>query len=283
LRKKPGFYWNCFSRLTNTMGDANADHRLRLQQSNDNVATTDKIEPTGQASAEESPDIPRASDQASKTAFADSSSSRSSHRPAATPQQSETHSSPALAQGSYYGPGHTGSFGMGGLGSALPDFGSPQAGQHYQTTLPLTGAPTPAVVYQLQQNLQFPQHTNQNYSNQAPYVSYVQPTQYAGPYAHPSGGVSPSTYGSFYPQQQPQRAAPFQQHGGPFGQPHVPGQYYYYQEPYAGASSPTFVQSTFMPGYRGGPGNVPMPSMDASRRRESVPGSYSTSPSDGIG
>jgi hypothetical protein len=121
-------------------------------------------------------------------------------------------------------PGHA--YNMGAMAGALPDYG-PHAPGNMQNQASqsggqrISGASTPAVVYQLQQNLQYPHQGS---------VQYMNPPQY--------GGFAPPQFQGFAHSQSPQ-SGPYQQYGhsqqrmGPiphqFAQfPQASPQYYYF-------------------------------------------------------
>jgi hypothetical protein len=186
-------------------------------------------------------------------------------------------SSPVLAQGSHYTDGPPGPYSMGEMAGALPGYAPHQPGQPYPGSRPSAGAPTPAVVYQFQQNLQYPPPNAPNYTSPAQYASYGQAAQSASSYGHPSG-PGPSSYGSFYASQQPTGPAPYQHVGGQIPRQQMPGQYYYYQEFYPGGRSPTFPQPGFVPAFRGGGplAGAPLPHPEASRKREPPLANYAS-------
>ena len=108
---------------------------------------------------------------------ADSSRPPSHHGQHTYPLQPGQHQQPAS------------SFNMGSMSGALPEYGSNapgsqfQAGQQPQPQRRLSGASTPAVVYRLQQNLQYPQSaTASGFGNPGGISSYGQ-TQYQSGYA----------------------------------------------------------------------------------------------------
>jgi hypothetical protein len=126
-------------------------------------------------------------------------------------------------------------FDMSAMGSALPNYGThpfphsqPQLQQQDQRRL--SGASTPAVVYQLQQNVQYPQ-AGTAFANPGAYPGYG-PVQYA---AYGPGQISPNVPYSPYGTAQPRQAlgaAQFPQ----FSQQTSP-QYYYFPAGY-GSTSP---------------------------------------------
>lgn len=141
---------------------------------------------------------------------------------------------------------------MGQLSSALPDYNNPQGGvQQYSRgvphqpsgRVPVAGASTPAVVYQISQNMQFPPS---GYHQAPVYGHYPQP-QYGQAYPQ---AVSPTAYAP-YPSQQP-RAGPNTQQSQ-YGQ-QVPIGYYYYTDAYGRPTgspttySPSGPQMTSLPG-----------------------------------
>jgi hypothetical protein len=172
-------------------------------------------------------------------------------------------------------------YNMAGMAGALPDYGQPipQVYPRQAGPRPMAGASTPAIVYHIGQNLQYPPQAQ--YGTPVAYGSYGQP-QYPSQYS-PSPGSSPyGGYGTPYPQTQPRPP------GAPSAQyPHNPVQYYYYQDPYSHqAGSPT-TYSPQSPQYsnpiRGGaPGIVSGQMVDDGSRRLSGgygPPYQSTSPS----
>jgi hypothetical protein len=139
---------------------------------------------------------------------------------------------------SYHGPSSSdgGSFHMGSMAGAMPDYNSPPPGQAFhhstqqQQQRPLVGGQTPAVVYQLQQNLQYPPSATA-YPVPIQYVGYGpgQP-QYAAPYVG-SPGAAPGGFGTFVPGiQRPGAPGVYQQAGSQYAQAPMP--YYYYPDQY---------------------------------------------------
>lgn len=140
-------------------------------------------------------------------------------------------------------------FDMSGMAASLPSYGTssfPQP-QYEHDQRRVSGASTPALVYQFQQNVQFPQGASP-YSNSAPYAGYG-PVQYA---SYASGQISPnmpySPYGTAHPRQAP----------GTAQYPHFPQQnspqYYYYPAGYGPTSPAQFSNQTghVQFGYAGG-------------------------------
>ncbi|TKA63861.1 hypothetical protein B0A49_11288, partial [Cryomyces minteri] len=116
------------------------------------------------------------------------------------------------------------SFDMSFVAGALPDLRHQQS--RLQNQQAMTGASAPALVYQLQQNPQFPGQTIANYSGQAPFVTgYNQ-----GPYA---AGYMPGP-NSVFPSQRSAGPSPNQQSYPTFQQQAPP--YYYYPTPYGPSS-----------------------------------------------
>lgn len=142
------------------------------------------------------------------------------------------------------------SFNMGGMAGALPDYTAqtiPNSGpQHPSQRQP--GASTPAVVYQMQQNLQYPHQAAANYGGHANYGAYCQ-AQYAG------YGQAPSPQSAGYPQfHGQQRSTPGPQQYGQY--PPVSPQYYYFPGSTAGYSTGGFIPQAPMQipmSGRGGP------------------------------
>lgn len=160
------------------------------------------------------------------------------------------------------------SFNMGALGGALPDYSSMTSQQH-QLQRPLSGASTSALVYQLQQNLQYPTHPAANYSQQPSFNTSLAHQSYSS--AYQSGqGVQTGAYG-VYPSQHQRSAGPSpQQHSFPTFQQQTP-QYLYYTPTYAPQGPPQGHQAQFAQ-QSGGYG-----------RRSSLPGqNYVTGPESGI-
>ena len=153
---------------------------------------------------------------------------------------------------SYHGPSSSdgGPFNMASMAGAMPEYNSPPPGQafHHSTQQqhqhqqvqhrPIASAPAPAVVYQLQQGLQYP-------PGAAPYpvpVQYVgygpgQP-QYVAPFVG-SPGAAPSGYASFVPgMQRAVATGVYPQTNAQYAQTAMP--YYYYSDQYGRPSgSPT--------------------------------------------
>jgi hypothetical protein len=117
-------------------------------------------------------------------------------------------------------------FNMSAMAGALPDYGmhtmnNMQTQAQQPSTQTMSGASTPAVVYQIQQNLQYPPQGSATYMNPAQYGGYV-PSQFPG-YHQPHNPQS-ATYAQYGPGQHrmgadPQQFAPY---------PQVAQQYYYY-------------------------------------------------------
>jgi hypothetical protein len=141
------------------------------------------------------------------------------------------------------------SFSMGAMAGALPDCSSGmagsqfQSGQQPQSQRRLSGASTPAVVYQLQQNLQYQPATGASgFSNQGAYGGFGQ-SQYQNGY-----GQSQTQLPGFnlYPGGQP-RLNTMQQQPPQYQQ--MSPQYYYYS---AGGYSGQTPQSPFGAQFLGG-------------------------------
>jgi hypothetical protein len=133
-------------------------------------------------------------------------------------------------------------FDMSAMGGALPNYGThpfphsqPQFQQQDQRRL--SGASTPAVVYQLQQNVQYPQ-AGTAFANPGAYSGYG-PVQYA---VYGPGQISPnmpySSYSAVQPRQIP-GAAPLPQ----FPQQASP-HYYYFPTGYGSTSPAPFPNQT---------------------------------------
>jgi YT521-B-like domain/RNA recognition motif. (a.k.a. RRM, RBD, or RNP domain) len=117
---------------------------------------------------------------------------------------------------------------MAQMGSALPDYVSPQHQQYPHQMQPggpppIASASTPTVVYQLQQTLQYP--LGATYVPPPGYVSYPQP-QHAPGYAQPPGGSQTE----YAPYQQRQHRQGVMAQG--LQDMKNPGQYYYCQDAY---------------------------------------------------
>ncbi|KAF2749269.1 hypothetical protein M011DRAFT_475378 [Sporormia fimetaria CBS 119925] len=110
------------------------------------------------------------------------------------------------------------------LAGALPDYSAEQAQQTQQhVQRPISGASTPALVYQLQQNLQLPGHGS----------NHLPPSAFAGGQYQQTfvpGHNQPSTYGAFHPTQRGPHPNTFPASYQNFQQP---SQYMYYPSPYA--------------------------------------------------
>lgn len=146
---------------------------------------------------------------------------------------------------------------------ALPEYASVEPGPQQQTQRPLSGASTSAVVYQLQQNLQMPNHGSNPLPNHSPYNAGIGPGQYqqnvmANPNTH-------SNYAPFHPNQQRLSGPSTMQ--APFQGFHQPSQYMYYPAPYGpqGQFPQGFpaqgAQAQAMYGRRPSLNNAPMPMM----------------------
>ena len=155
---------------------------------------------------------------------------------------------------------HGSAFNMGAMTGALPDYGaaSPnptlQSSQHQQMQRRISGASTPAVVYQLQRNLQYSQLPS-GLANPTSYGNFPQ-TQYGGAFGHQQ---SFGLYGSGQ-----QRIAGMQQPFPPY--PQLSPQHYYFmqgQQPTAFAG-----QIGQFPGaYGGRPGQPSLSSLDTGALR----------------
>jgi hypothetical protein len=133
-------------------------------------------------------------------------------------------------------------FDMNAMAGALPTYGAhttahPQTQYQQQDQRRLSGASTPAVVYQLQQNLQYPQG-GAAFANPNSYPGYA-PVQYA---AYAPSQISPnvpySPYGPAQPRQTPGAAQLAQ-----FSQQSTP-QYYYYPAGYGPTNSAQLPNQT---------------------------------------
>jgi len=126
-----------------------------------------------------------------------------------------------------HGVGHgssTSSFNMGAIAGALPDYsnlapGQQQHQQNHQNQRMLSGASTPAVVYQLQQIAQFPNQGAYAASPSAPFGS----SQYGAGYL--PGQIPQSPYGNYSPTAQRFSSANALQQ--PYQQPNP---YYFYTQ-----------------------------------------------------
>lgn len=130
---------------------------------------------------------------------------------------------PALDQGAH-------PMNMGSMVAALPEYGAVEPSQghlqaHQQTQRPLSGASTSALVYQLQQNLQMPNHASGALTAQPAYA----PGQYQQNYS-PSH-IPTASYGTFHPNPQ-QRLPPPNPMQAPYHGFQQPSQYMYYPSPY---------------------------------------------------
>jgi hypothetical protein len=170
------------------------------------------------------------------------------------------------AHGAYSIPfphGQPSPFNMAQIGGVLPDYRYPQRQQypHQMQTggpPPITSMSTPAVVYQLQQTLQYP--LDASYVHPPGYVSYPH-MQYAPGYAQ-SPGISQSEYA---PYEQGQHRRGVMAHGPQYT--HNPGQYYYYQDAYwrpVGSLTGSSSQHAQFPRVMG-PGQPGMPNSKARR------------------
>lgn len=151
---------------------------------------------------------------------------------------------------------HGSLFNMGAMANALPDYGatSPnltmQSSQHQQMRR-LSGASTPAVVYQLQRNFQYSQVA----SNLTSYGNFPQ-SQYGDAFGQAQGGhqLSFRLYGS-----SPQRINNIQQPFPPYPQP-SPQHYYFAQGQQPTAFAGTMGQ--FPAAYGGRPGQPNLSPLD---------------------
>ncbi|TKA74692.1 hypothetical protein B0A49_04273 [Cryomyces minteri] len=151
------------------------------------------------------------------------------------------------------------SFDMSFVAGALPDLRHQQS--RLQNQQAMTGASAPALVYQLQQNPQFPGQTIANYPGQAPFVTgYNQ-----GPYA---AGYMPGPH-SVFTSQRSAGPSPNQQSYPTFQQQAPP--YYYYPTPYGPSSQQhpeMYGTRTNMPRAQG---TVPQQGLEASVYGASFP------------
>jgi hypothetical protein len=150
------------------------------------------------------------------------------------------------------------SLNMGQMTAALPDYHSMSQNQPSNPPVqrPLSGASTPALVYQLQQNLQYAGHSAPNFHTQQPYGGTVFPqNQFSNPYGT-GQSVQSHPYGMYPPGQQ--RSAGTSPSYPTF--PQANPQYVYYPTPYG-------AQSHINPQY----GNQMMPMMGFQSRRSSLP------------
>jgi len=147
---------------------------------------------------------------------------------------------------------HGSAFNMTAMAGALPDYGSgpanPVLQQSQQTQRRLSGASTPAVVYQLQQSLQYPQSVP-NIQNPPSYGSFPQ-GQY-GAFAQPSG-ANQQTFGAYGTS--PQRMTAMPQQFQPYHQL-SPQQFYFAQgqqipgyNPQVGQFAAAYVGRPSVPG-----------------------------------
>lgn len=155
---------------------------------------------------------------------------------------------------------HGSPFNMSAMAGALPEYGSgttnptlhpSQQQQHPQRRL--SGASTPAVVYQLQQTLQYPQGAS-NLTSPTSFGSFPQ-SQYGGAFGQPLGGRQQSfgPYGSGQ-----QRVGGMQQ---PFPYPQLSPQQFYLAQGQQLSNYPG--QGGQLPGaYPGGPGQPGLSSLD---------------------
>ena len=124
---------------------------------------------------------------------------------------------------------HGSAFNMGTMASALPDYGatSPnptmQSSQHQEMQRRLSGASTPAVVYQLQRNLQYSQVAS-SLTNPTSYGNFPQ-SQYGGAFGQAQGGHQQS-FGPYGSSQQ--RIGVMQQPFPPY--PQVSPQHFYFAQ-----------------------------------------------------
>jgi YT521-B-like domain/RNA recognition motif. (a.k.a. RRM, RBD, or RNP domain) len=151
------------------------------------------------------------------------------------------HSDPSRSSGQnpYVSPGPQGQqhpYNMANMAGALPDYGQQMAQGYPQQPGPrqVGGASTPAIVYHMGQNLQYPLQAQ--YGTSTGYGSYGQ-LQYPSQYSQSPGSSPHGGYGSPYPQAQPRPPGALP---GQYQQSPVP--YYYYQDPYShqGGSPTTY-------------------------------------------
>ncbi|KIW03343.1 hypothetical protein, variant [Verruconis gallopava] len=130
-------------------------------------------------------------------------------------------------------------FNMSAMSVALPDYSSqPQPNQNPQVQPQgqrrLSGASTPAVVYQMQQNLQYPHQSNTTYGNQGGQTGF-------GQAQFPLYGQLQSPHPGGFSQVQPQRLGGLPQHFNGYSQ--ISPQYYYYP-----GTTPAYHSIPFQPG-----------------------------------
>lgn len=171
------------------------------------------------------------------------------------------------------------SLNMGSMAGALPEYNHPELGQgnqqtHQQVQRPpsLSGASTSALVYQLQQNLQMPQHATGALPSQAAYASGQYQQNFQGHSPLPNYG------GPFHPTQQRMPHPGSMQ--APYQNFHQPSHYMYYTSPYGpqGQLPQGFqaqaAQAQAMYGRRPSLSNSSMPMMGQSMDMSQADGGY---------
>ena len=168
---------------------------------------------------------------------------------------------PQQTLGSFGQHQHGSAFNMGAMTGTLPDYGaaSPnltmQSSQHQQMQRRVSGASTPAVVYQLQRNLQYSQLPS-SLANPTSYGNFPQNQYGGGAFGHQQ---SFGLYGSSQ-----QRIAGMQQPFPPY--PQLSPQHYYFmqgQQPTAFAGQ----MGQFPGAYGGRPGQPSLSPLDTSALR----------------
>ncbi|QDS67531.1 hypothetical protein FKW77_002404 [Venturia effusa] len=155
--------------------------------------------------------------------------------PRSNQQLSANHYAPPTSQNQ-----HGAGFDMSGMAGSLPNYGNPSLPvppQYRQDQRRPSGPSTPAVVYQLQQNVHYPPGAA-SFTNPAPYPAYG-PAPYT---SYPPGQISSNVPYSPYDTAQP-RQGPGAIHYSQYSQ-HIPPQYYYYPTGYGPASPPHFGNQT---------------------------------------
>jgi hypothetical protein len=157
--------------------------------------------------------------------------------------RSDNRSSTHPASTQYLAPDGASSLSMGSMVATLPEYATVESGHsdvqaHQHGQRPLSGASTSALVYQLQQNLQMPNHASGALPNHSPYAPTYGHAQY------PQGFVpsqhSPTNYAAFQPSQQ-RVAGPNSMQSSYQAYPQH-SQYMYYSAPYG-------TQAQYSPGY----------------------------------
>lgn len=155
---------------------------------------------------------------------------------------------------------HASPFNMTAMAGSLPDYGSGGANPAFQSPQPqqqdqrrLSGASTPAVVYQLQQSLQYPPGPS-NLTSPASFGNFPQ-SQYGSAFGQPSGGQQQS----FGPYGSGQQRMPGMQQSVPSYTPLSPQQFYFAQ----GQQLTNYPgQVGQFPGAYGRPGQPSLSSLD---------------------